>query len=92
MAGGGLRAREACLPFSPPEPQCRVRRQSAASSIISIASGVGRLQGIANHAGTLNLTADIKILVSGMFSEIVPARLSKADFAIRIAHKSGLEG
>ena len=27
-----------------------------------------------------------------MYPEIVPARLSKADFAIRRAHKSGLEG
>ena len=27
-----------------------------------------------------------------MFSEIAPARPSKADFAIRRAHKSGLEG
>ena len=39
----------------------------------------------------LNLTAGGEILVSGMFSEIAPARPSKADFAIRIAHKSGLE-
>ena len=35
---------------------------------------------------------NIKILVSGTFSEIVPTRPSKADFAIRRAHKSGLEG
>ena len=34
----------------------------------------------------------IKILVSGTPPEIVPAQLSKADFTIRRAHKSGLEG
>ncbi len=39
----------------------------------------------------LELTAGDEILVSGMFSEIAPARPSKADFAIRRAHKSGLE-
>ena len=36
-------------------------------------------------------TAGGEILVSGTFSEIVPTRLSKADFAIRRAHKSALE-
>ena len=35
--------------------------------------------------------SDIKILVSGPPPEIVPTRLSKADFAIRVAHKSALE-
>ena len=35
---------------------------------------------------------DIKILVSGTYLEIVPTRLSMADFAIRRAHKSALEG
>ena len=35
---------------------------------------------------------DIKILVSGMYPEIVHTRLSVADCAIRVAHKSGLEG
>ena len=36
--------------------------------------------------------SDIKILVSETPPEIVPTWPSKADFAIRVAHKSGLEG
>ena len=39
----------------------------------------------------LELTAGDEILVSGTYSEIAPARPSKADFAIRRAHKSALE-
>ena len=70
----------------PHEPQYCVWRLPITEDCKSRRNRVG-----ISRATEPDWTAGGEILVSGMFSEIAPARPSKADFTIRRAHKSESE-